>query len=99
MHKNKATKSFGHMLAGGAKYSLNAAWYLLGEIELMKFYAKGGHVYILGHKAAPFRKVERTSSEIRLRVCSFRCATHIAGIANVITLLLHNNIINVIVQE
>ena len=71
MHKDKPTKSFGHMLAVGFGYSLTPNWHLMGECELMKFYAKGGHVYILGHKVAPFRKAERTSSEIRLSLGYF----------------------------
>jgi len=65
-HKDKESKSFGHIATVGAKYALSSRWHLLGEFEYMRFYAKDGHVYVHGHKVTPFRKADRNASEIRL---------------------------------
>jgi hypothetical protein len=60
--ENKAYKSYGHLASLGLDWNFIQGWSLKPEVELMKFYSKGGDA---GHRYR-FDKATRTATEYRL---------------------------------
>ena len=60
--ENKAYKSFGHVASTGLEWKFASAWSLKPEVELFKFYSRGGDS---GH-GLRFKKADRTTYEARL---------------------------------